>query len=71
MNQMTSRRAVVRVPSGPESIETIDVPLVEPGPAQIRVRIAAAAINPVDLGVAGGVFHQLGLVHQPDYTGLG
>jgi NADPH:quinone reductase-like Zn-dependent oxidoreductase len=71
MNQMTSRRAVVRVPSGPRSIETIDVPVDEPGPAEIRVRIAAAAINPVDLGVAGGVFHQLGLVHQPDYTGLG
>ncbi|MGW2768453.1 NADP-dependent oxidoreductase [Streptomyces sp. NPDC001275] len=71
MNQMTSRRAVVRVPSGPQSIETVDVPVAEPGPAEIRVKIAAAAINPVDLGVAGGVFHQLGLVHQPDYTGLG
>ncbi|MFF4828611.1 NADP-dependent oxidoreductase [Streptomyces sp. NPDC001312] len=71
MNQMTSRRAVVRVPSGPQSIETVDVPVAEPGPAEIRVKIAAAAINPVDLGVAGGVFHQLGLVHQPDCTGLG
>ncbi|MFC9128201.1 NADP-dependent oxidoreductase [Streptomyces sp. NPDC057099] len=71
MQQMTSRRAVVRVPSGPRSIETVDVPVAEPGPGQIRVKIAAAAINPVDLGVAGGVFHGLGLVHQPDYTGLG
>lgn len=71
MNQMTSRRAVVRVPSGPQSIETVDVLVAEPGPAEIRVKIAAAAINPVDLGVAKGVFHQLGLVHQPDYTGLG
>ncbi|MEU0601994.1 zinc-binding dehydrogenase [Streptomyces sp. NPDC006393] len=71
MNQMMSRRAVVRVPSGPQSIETVDVPVVEPGPAEIRVKIAAAAVNPVDLGVAGGVFHRLGLVHQPDYTGLG
>ncbi|MBN9619065.1 MAG: NADP-dependent oxidoreductase, partial [Actinobacteria bacterium] len=71
MNQLTSRRAVVRVPSGPDSIETVGVPVAEPGPAEIRVRIAAAAINPVDLGVAGGVFHRLGLVHQPEYTGLG
>ncbi|TDC11071.1 NADP-dependent oxidoreductase [Streptomyces sp. 8K308] len=71
MNRTTSRRAVVRVPSGPQSIETVDVPMAEPGPAEIRVRIAAAAINPVDLGVARGVFHQLGLVHQPDHTGLG
>lgn len=71
MNQMTSRRIVVRVPSGSQSIETVDVPVAEPGPAQIRVKIGAAAINPVDLGVAGGIFHRLGLVHQPDYTGLG
>lgn len=71
MQKMTSRRAVVRVPSGPRSIETVDVPLAEPGPEQIRVKIAAAAVNPVDLGVAGGVFHQLGLVQQPKYTGLG
>lgn len=70
MNEMTSRRAVVHVPSGPESIETIDVPVVEPGPAEVRVKIAAAAI-PVDLGVARGVFHHLGLVHPPDRTGLG
>ncbi|MDD9378552.1 NADP-dependent oxidoreductase [Streptomyces sp. ZAF1911] len=71
MQHTTSRRAVVRVPSGPRSIETVDVPLTEPGPAQIRVRVAAAAVNPVDLGVAGGVFHRLGLVDQPQHTGLG
>ncbi|MEU6763880.1 zinc-binding dehydrogenase [Streptomyces sp. NPDC046853] len=69
--QVTSRRAVVRVPSGPRSIEIVEAPVAEPGPAEIRVKIAAAAINPVDLGVAGGVFHQLGMVDQPDYTGLG
>ncbi|MER5761723.1 NADP-dependent oxidoreductase [Streptomyces sp. NPDC002082] len=71
MQHTTSRRAVVRVPSGPRSIETVDVPLAEPGPAQIRVKVAAAAVNPVDLGVAGGVFHRLGLVDQPRHTGLG
>jgi NADPH:quinone reductase-like Zn-dependent oxidoreductase len=67
----TFRAAVVRTPSGPDSIEIIDVPLVEPGPGQVRVEIAAAAVNPVDLGVVAGVFHRLGLVHQPDHTGLG
>ena len=67
----TFRAAVVRTPGGPDSIEIIDVPAVEPGPGQVRVEIAGAAVNPVDLAVAAGVFHGLGLVHQPDHTGLG
>ncbi|MFF8882825.1 NADP-dependent oxidoreductase [Streptomyces flaveolus] len=71
MPQMTSRRAVVRIPSGPQSIETIDVPIADPGPGEIRVKIASAAVNPVDLRVAAGVFHRLGMIHQPNWTGLG
>jgi NADPH:quinone reductase-like Zn-dependent oxidoreductase len=71
MNTSTFRTAVVRTPSGPDSIEIIEVPIVEPGPGEVRVAIAAAPVNPVDLGVAGGVFHGMGLVHQPEWTGLG
>jgi len=67
----TFRTAVVRTPSGPDSIQIIDVPVVEPGPGEVRVRIAAASVNPVDLGVANGVFHAMNLVHQPEHTGLG
>lgn len=67
----TFHAAVVRTPGGPDSIEVIDLPVVEPGPGQLRVAIAAAAVNPVDLALAAGVFHRLGLVHQPDHTGLG
>jgi NADPH:quinone reductase-like Zn-dependent oxidoreductase len=67
----TFRTAVVRTPHGPDSIELIDVPVAEPGPGQIRVEIVGAAVNPVDLGVAAGVFHDLGLVHQCHHTGLG
>jgi NADPH:quinone reductase-like Zn-dependent oxidoreductase len=67
----TFRAAVVRAPSGPESIETVDVPVVEPGPGQVRVEIAGAAVNPVDLALAAGFFHELGLVDQPAHTGLG
>jgi NADPH:quinone reductase-like Zn-dependent oxidoreductase len=71
MSTPTSRMAVVRTPGGPDSIEIIDVPVVEPGPGEVRVRVAAAAVNPVDLGVAAGFFHGLGLIDQPDHTGLG
>jgi NADPH:quinone reductase-like Zn-dependent oxidoreductase len=71
MSTATFKAAVVRTPGGPDSIEFIDVPVAEPGPGEVRVRIAAAAVNPVDLAVAGGVFHAMGLVNQPDHTGLG
>ena len=67
----TFRTAVVRTPGGPDSIEIIDVPVVEPGPGQVRVDIAAAAVNPPDLALAAGVFHGMGLVNQPHHTGLG
>ncbi len=71
MTTSTFRTAVVRVPRGPDSIEIIDVPVVEPGPRQVRVAIAAAPVNPVDLAVADGLFHRRGLVDQPERTGLG
>ena len=71
MSTATFKAAVVRTPGGPDSIEIIDVPVAEPGPDEVRVRIAAAAVNPVDLAVAGGVFHGMGLINQPDHTGLG
>jgi NADPH:quinone reductase-like Zn-dependent oxidoreductase len=67
----TFRTAVVRTPGGPDSIEIIDVPVSRPGPGQVQVEVAAAAVNPVDLAVADGVFHRLGLIDQPDHTGLG
>ncbi|WP_416566494.1 hypothetical protein [Nocardia testacea] len=58
MSTTTYRAAVVRSPEGPESIEMIDRPITGPGPGQIRVRIAAAAVNPVDLGVASGFLYR-------------
>ena len=71
MSTPTFRTAVVRTPGGPDSIEIIDVPIVEPGPGEVRVAVAAAPVNPVDLGVAGGFFHAMGLINQPERTGLG
>lgn len=71
MRAATFRTAVVRVPNGPDSIEIIDVPVAEPGPGQVRVAVTAATVNPTDLGVAAGFFHTIGLVDQPEHTGLG
>lgn len=71
MSLSTFRMAAVRTPDGPDSIEIIDVPVIEPGPGEVRVRVAAAPVNPVDLAVARGVFHAMGLINQPEHTGLG
>ncbi|MDR0345324.1 MAG: NADP-dependent oxidoreductase [Nocardiopsaceae bacterium] len=71
MSTATFRTAVVRTPGGPGSIEIIDVPLAGPGAGEVRVEIAAAAVNPVDLAVADGFFHARGLINQPAHTGLG
>ena len=67
----TFRTAVVRTPGGPDAIEIVDVPVVEPGPGEVRIRVAGAAVNPVDLAVAAGRFHAMGLINQPERTGLG
>lgn len=67
----TFRTAVVRTIGGPDSIEIIEVPVVEPGPGQVRVEIAAAPVNPVDLATVAGVFHQMGIIRQSERTGLG
>lgn len=71
MSTPTYRAAVVRTPNGPDSIEIVDVPVQEPRPGQIRIAVAAAAVNPVDLAVVNGRFHAMGLVEQPQWTGLG
>jgi NADPH:quinone reductase-like Zn-dependent oxidoreductase len=71
MSSATFKAAVVRTPGGPDSIEFIELPVAEPGPGEVRVRIAAAPVNPVDLAVASGPFHAMGLINQPDHTGLG
>ena len=67
----TYRAVVVRQPSGTDSLELVDLPVRHPAAGEVRVRIEAAAVNPVDLAVADGYFHSIGLVNQPDHTGLG
>lgn len=71
MSTSTFRTAVVRTPGGPDAIEIIELPVVEPGPGEVRVQIAAAPVNPVDLAVASGRLHAMGLINQPERTGLG
>jgi NADPH:quinone reductase-like Zn-dependent oxidoreductase len=39
---------------GPEVLEVRDLPEREPGPGQVRIRVAAATVNPTDLGFRSG-----------------
>lgn len=65
------RAIVISQPGGPDALRTIDVAAPEPGPGQIRIRVAAAGVNPVDAGTRAGAFHALGWIHQPEHTGIG
>jgi len=49
------RAAVVTSFGGPEAVEIGEVALPEPGARQVRIRVTAAAVNPVDAGVRAGV----------------
>nr|WSZ99765.1 NADP-dependent oxidoreductase [Streptomyces sp. NBC_00857] len=62
------RAAVVKKTGGPEVVEVVEAPLPEPGPLEVRIKVAAAALNPADAGVWSGFFRPLGEV---EYTGLG
>ena len=39
---------------GPEVLEVQDLPEREPGPGWVRIRVAAATVNPTDIGFRGG-----------------
>jgi NADPH:quinone reductase len=45
-------RAVgIAEPGGPEVLSVIDRPVRDPGPGEIRMAVAAAAVNPTDIGL--------------------
>ncbi|KMO99718.1 NADP-dependent oxidoreductase [Streptomyces roseus] len=50
------RAAVVTAFGGPEQVEIVRVPVPRPAAGQVRIRVAAAGVNPVDGAVRAGVF---------------
>lgn len=52
----TMRAAVVTTFGGPERVELAEVAVPEPGAGQVRIRVRAAGVNPVDGAVRAGVF---------------
>ncbi|WBB63143.1 zinc-binding dehydrogenase [Streptomyces sp. WMMC500] len=62
------RAAVVTEFGGPEAVTIADAEVPEPGAGQVRIKVDAAALNPVDGGTRAGVF---GAAAGGPYTGLG
>lgn len=53
---MFMRAVTVSRFGGPEAIEITEVPVPRPGVGQVRVKVGAAALNPVDAAIRSGVF---------------
>lgn len=48
------RAVVITRPGGPEVLAVADVTAREPGPGEVRIAVAAAAVNPTDIGLRQG-----------------
>ncbi|MEW1547855.1 NADP-dependent oxidoreductase [Streptomyces tsukubensis] len=65
------RAVIVRSSGGPEVLEVARIPVPQPGPGQVLVRVAAATVNPVDIQTRSGALTAAGLLPQRDTVGLG
>lgn len=63
------KATIVRRYGGPEVLETVDLPTPEPGVGEIRIAVAAAAVNPVDGAIRSGYLDHFVQGHLP--VGLG
>ncbi|GAB2982958.1 NADP-dependent oxidoreductase [Streptomyces pseudoechinosporeus] len=57
------RAAVVTTFGGPEAVEIIETDVPEPAAGEVRIKVAAATLNPVDAKVRAGVFGGAGERH--------
>ncbi|WP_308257811.1 NADP-dependent oxidoreductase [Pseudonocardia lacus] len=62
---------IARSPGGPDVLELVDRPLPEPGPGQLRVRVQASTVNPIDLSHRAGRLASAGLTAPSDTIELG
>jgi NADPH:quinone reductase-like Zn-dependent oxidoreductase len=65
------RALVARKLDGPDSIELIETPVPEPAAGQVRIKVAAASVNPVDVATSAGLLVQFGLTAARPQFGLG
>jgi NADPH:quinone reductase len=65
------RAVVIRSFGGPDVLEVAEVPGPTPGPGQVRIRVQAAGVNPVDAATREGWLVEAGLQPPRQVIGLG
>ncbi len=65
------RAVIVRSFGGPEVLEVAEVAVPEPGPGLVRIRVSAAAVNPVDVATRSGALHAAGPLPARPVVGIG
>lgn len=66
------RAILVREFGGPDAMKTEEVPMREPGPSEVRVRVYAAGVNPVDTYMLSGTYaRKPALPYTPGTDGAG
>ena len=65
------KAVVVRRYGGPDALEIADVPVPQPAAGQVRIRVQAAPVNPVDLATRSGWLAEHGLMAASGDVGIG
>ncbi|MEV0162598.1 NADP-dependent oxidoreductase [Nonomuraea fuscirosea] len=65
------RAVVVHAFGGPEVLRIADVPMPVAAEGQVRIRVQAATVNPVDLATRSGALATAGLLPARDVIGIG
>lgn len=65
------KAVVVRRFGDPDVLEIADVPVPQPAEGQVRIRVQAAAVNPVDIATRAGWLAESGLMAATGEVGIG
>jgi NADPH2:quinone reductase len=55
----THRAMMITRPGGPEVLQPVDLPVVEPGPGEVGVRVRACGVGATDLTMLTGAMRSL------------
>ena len=65
------KAVIIRGYGAPDVIELADVPIPQPGTGQVRIRVQAAPVHPVDIATRAGLLAGHGLMAASGDVGLG